>query len=225
MLLDSAMREEEREAAVAVLTAVSLVTAGPETDVVSTVSVHRLVQAVVRWRLAGRGEDLTVRNGAVARLAATAIPHGHREPAVWPWCRLLLPHQQALTERFAPGEYSADLVALLNVAGCFVESSGDAAAALPLFRRALEGCERVLGAKHPDTLACVNNLAYCMQSLGDASAALPLFRRALEDHERVLGAQHWATLDSVNNLGYCLSALGDPSAARALECRARVLRA
>jgi hypothetical protein len=53
------------------------------------------------------------------------------------------------------------------------------AGALPLFQRALDTRERVLGTEHPRTLTSVNNLAACMRALGDAEAALPLFRRAL----------------------------------------------
>jgi tetratricopeptide repeat protein len=51
--------------------------------------------------------------------------------------------------------------------------------ALPLYRRALEGRELVLGVEHPDTLTSVNNLAVCMAALGDAAGALPLYRRVL----------------------------------------------
>ena len=56
----------------------------------------------------------------------------------------------------------------------------DTAAALPLYRRALESRERVLGKEHPQTLSSVNNLALCLYALGDAAAALPLLRRALD---------------------------------------------
>jgi hypothetical protein len=53
-----------------------------------------------------------------------------------------------------------------------------------LYRRALEGSERVLGKEDPQTLTCLNNLAGCMRALGDAAGALPLYRRALESRER-----------------------------------------
>jgi len=39
-----------------------------------------------------------------------------------------------------------------------LQAQGKLAEAETLFRRALEGCERQLGAKHRDTLAAVNNL-------------------------------------------------------------------
>jgi hypothetical protein len=61
---------------------------------------------------------------------------------------------------------------------------------LPLFRRALDSRERVLGPAHPDTLASVNNLAGCLYALGDAAGALPLYRRAAVGFERLLGPDH-----------------------------------
>jgi tetratricopeptide (TPR) repeat protein len=91
---------------------------------------------------------------------------------------------------------------------------------LPLFRRALESRERVLGKEHPQTLTSVNSLAECLRALGDAAGALPLHRRALESRERVLGKEHPDTLASVNNLAGCLYALGDAAGALPLFRRA-----
>ena len=92
--------------------------------------------------------------------------------------------------------------------------------ALPLYRCALDGSDRVLGKEHPATLTSVNNLAEFMQALGDAAGALPLFRRALDSRERVLGKEHPDTLTSVNNLAGCLYALGDAAGALPLFRRA-----
>ena len=50
----------------------------------------------------------------------------------------------------------------------------------PLYRRALEARERVLGKEHPDTLISVNNLAGLYQAQGRYGEAEPLYRRALE---------------------------------------------
>ena len=84
-----------------------------------------------------------------------------------------------------------------------------------LYRRALEGSERVLGKEDPQTLTCLNNLAGCMRALGDAAGALPLYRRVLESRERVLGKEHPDTLTSVNDLALCPEALGDAAGALA----------
>ena len=62
--------------------------------------------------------------------------------------------------------------------------------ALPLYRCALDGSDRVLGKEHPATLTSVNNLAGCMRALGNAAGALPLYRRAAGGFERLLGPDH-----------------------------------
>jgi tetratricopeptide (TPR) repeat protein len=97
---------------------------------------------------------------------------------------------------------------------------GDLAAAEPLYRRALEGRERVLGPEHPQTLTSVNNLAGLLESKGDLAAAEPMYRRALEAQERVLGPEHPQTLSSVNNLAGLLYRKGDLAAAEPLYRRA-----
>ena len=86
-------------------------------------------------------------------------------------------------------EHPNTLSSVNNLAQC-MGALGDAAGALPLYRRALEGSERVLGKEHPETLASVNNLAGCLQALGDAAGALPLYRRAADGFDALLGPDH-----------------------------------
>ncbi len=62
------MPETEREAAVIALRGVSLLTPAPDGACGPAVSVHRLVQAVMRARLADRSATETVRTGALAGL-------------------------------------------------------------------------------------------------------------------------------------------------------------
>ena len=89
-----------------------------------------------------------------------------------------------------------------------------------LYRRALEGYEKALGAEHPDTLSSVNNLGSLLRNKGDYEGAAALYRRALEGKEKALGAEHPSTLSSVNNLGSLLSDKGDYEGAEALYRRA-----
>jgi len=64
------------------------------------------------------------------------------------------------------------------------------AEAEPLFRKALEIRERVLGPDHPDTATSYNNVAFNLNAQGRAAEAELLFRKALEIRERVLGPDH-----------------------------------
>jgi Flp pilus assembly protein TadD len=116
----------------------------------------------------------------------------------------------------------------VNNLAALLQSKGDYAAAEPLYRRALESRERVLGPGHPDTLTSINNLAALLWSKGDYAAAEPLNRRALEAQERVLGPEHPDTLVSVNSLAFLLQSKGayagaEPLSRHALEAAERVL--
>ena len=117
------------------------------------------------------------------------------------------------------GRSMPDTLTSVNNLASLLWSKGDYAAAEPLFRRALEACERVLGSEHPDTLTSVNNLASLLWKKGDYAAAEPLFRRALEAFERVLGPEHPDTLTSVNNLAGLLEVTGRNGEANELRVR------
>ena len=67
-------------------------------------------------------------------------------------------------------------------------SMGDYEKALPLYQRALEIREKVLGPQHPDVATTLNNLAVLYRQMGDYEKALPLYQRALDIREKVLGS-------------------------------------
>lgn len=73
-----------------------------------------------------------------------------------------------------------------------------------MYRRALEGRERVLGVEHPNTLTSVGNLALVLRELGKYAAAEEMYRRALEGRERMLGPEHPNTSSSAYNLAALL---------------------
>ena len=137
-------------------------------------------------------------------------------------------YRESLAAREAAGATEADLSYLLDAVASFHRDAGDYGPAEPLYRRALEARERVLGPEHPDTLVSVNSLAFLLERTGDYAGAEPLYRRALEARERVLGPEHPDTLVSVNNLAGLLERKGDYAGAeplyrRALEASERVL--
>jgi tetratricopeptide (TPR) repeat protein len=194
----------------------------------TTFRMHGLVQAVERVRAPADGAA-EARDRALTRLT-DLFPYAYSDPVQWPLCRLLLPHQRVLLTYAFPDRAADRTARLLNLAAAFLKGSGDAAGALPLYRRALENRERVLGKEHPSTLLSLNNLALCIKTLGDPAGALPLIRRALESRERVLGPEHPSTLLSLNNLALCIKTLGDRAGAlplyrRALDSQERILGA
>jgi hypothetical protein len=58
---------------------------------------------------------------------------------------------------------------------------GNAPMAFQLFQALLPDQTRVLGADHPDTLACRHKIAFCTPERGDIREALRLFEALLSD--------------------------------------------
>ena len=93
----------------------------------------------------------------------------------------------------------------LNNLAVLLHDKGDYEEAEPLYRRALDISERLLGRDHPYTATSLNNLAGLLHDKGDYEGAEPLFRRALDINERVLGRDHPDTATSLNNLAVTAS--------------------
>ena len=89
-----------------------------------------------------------------------------------------------------------------------LQGQGKLAEAEPLFRRALEGRERLLGAQHLDTLICVGRLASLLHAQGELAEAEALYRRTLEGCEQQLGKEHPDTLESAKHMAALLEAQG-----------------
>jgi eukaryotic-like serine/threonine-protein kinase len=102
------------------------------------------------------------------------------------------------------------------------------AQAEPLFSKALEGCRRVLGEEHPETLIITANLAVLYRNERRYAEAEPLFTNVLEMRLRVLGEEHPETLTSMNSLAALYMNQGtyaqaEPLYTKVLEVRRRVL--
>jgi tetratricopeptide (TPR) repeat protein len=88
-----------------------------------------------------------------------------------------------------------------------MEVQGKYEVAEEMYRRELEGCEKVLGTDHLDTLTSVNNMAILLQGQGKYEAAEEMYRRPLEGREKILGPEHPSTLRSMEGLSNCLKAM------------------
>ncbi|MFE2835089.1 tetratricopeptide repeat protein [Streptomyces mirabilis] len=221
--------------ALGVLAAYSMITL---TD--TTVTVHRLVQTVLRTttptpnpqphtrglrRLLHRNRPNTPPHPsktALTLLHSAMPPSSPEDVATWPDWQRLLPHIQA-TSKHQPdiGEVS-ELATLLGSVAFYLWARGQAAQALPLEERALQVTEAALGPDHPDTAVWLGNLASTFSALGQHTKALPLEKRALQISETALGPDHPTTATRLGNLASTLSALGQhtkalPLAERALQ--------
>ena len=89
-----------------------------------------------------------------------------------------------------------------------LHDSGDAQAAEPYYRAAVDGYQQTLGDNDPQTLTAQSNLAYWLDVQGQAEQAEAMYRQVLETRRRVLGDTHEHTLLSAINLGVLLRQQG-----------------
>ncbi|MDO8142848.1 MAG: FxSxx-COOH system tetratricopeptide repeat protein, partial [Candidatus Brocadiales bacterium] len=209
--------------AISILNTYSLIKARSD-----TLAVHRLIQAVTRDRLK-REEQETWFKVAV-KIINDIFPSKSDDVRFWKKCAVLLPHAQVLISCF--DKYATVAIiefgCLLNQVGLYLRSRAEYSNAEPLFRCALEICEKQLGQAHPHLAASLNNLALLFHNQGKYAEAEPLCRRALGIWEKQLGQDHPDVALSLNNLAGLLQDQGkyadaEPLFRRALEIREKQL--
>ena len=150
------MPEAAREAAVAALHGVSLLAPAPDGACGPAVSLHRLVQAVMRARLArapggGNGARWST-GGPGPRLPPRRLP-GPRPLAA---LQELMTHVRTVLQSMQVSAQSLTLACISGKEGNFLHGSGAPADALCFSRRALAACKHVVGPEHADTLTSVD---------------------------------------------------------------------
>jgi transcriptional regulator with XRE-family HTH domain/tetratricopeptide (TPR) repeat protein len=187
-------------------------------------SVHRLVQAVVRESLpADRRHAWLVR--AIRLLAAVVPDDPSNEAERWLLSARLVAHAQVV-DQLTRGDLvePGPLGRLLDLTGKYLWARGEFGQGRPFFDRALAIREETLGPDHPDTAETLDCFALLLWQRGELAAARPLAERALGIRERVLGPDHVETALSLNNLASLLSRQGELAAARSMHERALAIR-
>lgn len=225
LLTEDHLAESARKAADA-LSRYSLVKSGASSKHGPSISLHRLLQAVLRANLNGADRSATLK-AAAERLRArfSGNPKDVRNfPIVTP----LTSHVVALGVFTPDDDASEALVKSLNDTARFFEARAEFAEAEPLFRRALRIREQSLGLEHPNVATSLNNLAVLLKNTNRVSEAEPLCRRALSIRERRLGPNHPDVATVLNNLALILQHTNraneaEPVTLRALEIREQSL--
>ena len=181
IISDAVLNPIEKGAAVAALSEVSLIERRMLDDGSPGVSVHRLVQMVMRGRL---GDQTEATIALATTIAADAFPAGSdnnpAEVSNWPRCLALYPHAKSVLEQAPDEGDSSDKTALLcNQLAIYLKARADYAEAEPLMRRSLEIDEHAHGPDHPDVAIDLNNLAQLLQAMGRLDEAEPLAVRAV----------------------------------------------
>jgi DNA-binding SARP family transcriptional activator len=163
------------------------------------VSVHRLLQKVIRDDPVVRTDKAVVLNTLAA--VSAAFPTDHDRPEIWPQTERLVPHalaiDVALTGR---GEENQQLVALLNSVSEYLLRAEAGKRAVDAATRASACALAVLGPEHPDTLRARANLAVSYHAVGRPGESIELGARVLADCERILGPEHPNTLTAARGI-------------------------
>jgi tetratricopeptide (TPR) repeat protein len=201
--------------AIATLGAYSLIRRNAEEK---TLSVHRLVQAVLKDAM----EKQTRRLWAERAVQAVNEMFPEVEFTSWPQCERHLSHALVCAELIEQEQInSPEAARLLYNAGCYLlERNRSSREAYPLLQRVLALIEQHLGPEHIHTASVVDKLARCFETQGKYTEAEPLYRRALFIREQQLGDDHPDTGDSFNNLAGLFYAQGKYAEAELLYKRA-----
>ena len=186
---------------IAILGAYSLIHREPGSK---TLSIHRLVQAVLRDTM---DEKLAQEWANHAVLAVNQVfPDGEFD--TWPGCERLLPHALACVRLIEQEEMASQEAArLLNQTGNYLTQRGRYAEAEPIVQHTVAMCEQVLGADHPLTACSLSNLAALYQEQGKYDQAEALAQRALDHLEQALDGNYTAPSDNTFLLATSLTNL------------------
>lgn len=180
-----------------------------------TLSIHRLVQAVIKDVM----DEQTQREWARRAVFAVNEAFPMVEFTTWPQCKRYLPHALACAESIEQGDLLLPEAApLLNRVGMYLYERGRWSEAEPLLKRASVMRER--DPEHPDTANSLNNLAILYYAQGKYEQAEPLLIRTLAINEQQLGAQHPSTATSLSNLAGLYDSQGKYEEAKPLYERA-----
>jgi hypothetical protein len=153
---------EQANPAASDLLSYSLVERDPEAH---TLSVHRLVQAVLKDAM----DDQAQHQWAERTVKAVNAAFPHIEFANWPRCQRLLPQAQACARLLEQWDLAfAEAARLLNQAGYYLHQRAQYDEALPLYQRALAIYEKALGPEHPSTKIVRGNYTALLKQMKSA---------------------------------------------------------
>ncbi len=184
----------------------------------TTLSVHRLVQAVLRNSM----DTQTQQRWAERTIRAInhAFPDA-KDYRNWPRSQRYLPHAQACVTLIIAWQFAfPEAGRLLNQVGYYLDNHAQYAEAELLFKQAIAIGERVLGPEHPTLAIRLNNLANLYLNHGKYTEAEPLYQRAIAIDEKASGPEHPTLAARLNNLATLYTKQGKYTEAESLYRRA-----
>jgi tetratricopeptide (TPR) repeat protein len=174
----------------------------------SFLSIHRLVQAVVRDRLDEEARKTWAQ--AAVSLVNSIFPDNSDDVRTWHICSNLLPHALAASEHARELQMVYEAAGrLLNQVGLYLVGRAEYAGSRVAFEQAIVMGEALYGADHPSTAIYYNNLGYVLKNLREFIGARVHLERALTIDQKAYGTDHPDVAIDLNNLGALLDDLGD----------------
>lgn len=164
-----------------------------------TVSIHRLVQLVMRkWLL--NEDKLNDFAGLAVYILSIYYPHADHD--TMRTCINYMPHVQAVLQFCDPNsdDDERDKARILHNVGTYFVLTGQHELCLETQRESLQICERVLGRDHDETLVCQEAMSDILSHLGKEDEAEKLQLEVLQIREKKYGPDYTETLISQCNL-------------------------
>jgi tetratricopeptide (TPR) repeat protein/transcriptional regulator with XRE-family HTH domain len=185
-----------------------------------TLSMHRLVQAVLREEMS-REEQKQWQERVILRLKAL-FPEA--KPEAWPQCARLLPHVLACMRAIPEQAGSMELADVLRKSADYLSARAQYREAEPLYQRALHIQEQQSELESLLAASTLFGLAKLYRAQGRYELADAPGQRALHIREQTLGADHLDVASSLNELATLAYEQGKYDQAETLYQRAWRIR-
>jgi len=184
-----------------------------------TLSMHRLVQAVLTDTMTSQERDLWTER-AIAALN-TVFPEVRGEGwGEWGRCVRFLSHVLTVATTSIPLVHNLELAALLKRTADYLYQRAQYEQAEPLYVRALHIWEQSLGSEHPQVAFPLAGLAELYQEQGRYQQAEALYLRALHLWEQAPAQEYPEVAFLLNNMGTFYYEQGDHQRSEQLLLRA-----
>ena len=204
------------QAAIKALLAYSLI----QRDAIShLLTVHRLLQTVLRGRLSAMDQDRWIQ--CVRSAMIHLFPTGRLHADYWQICGQLVSHTLTCIALSEQGSgYILERATLMCHVATYLTNRAQMAQAQSLYQRALQMSEQVLGLEHPQVAQVLQGLANICFDQGKYAEAEAYYQRVLRLREQAPGSQPLQVVGTLNNLAALYQAQGRYVEAKSLYQRA-----
>lgn len=195
-----------REQAVATLALVSLVKLDHFDDRSPAVIIHRMVQAVMRERVARQLGQAALLSNRVARVLVDELPaEPFRDTEKWPACEKIAPHALYLLDRTQSTHVELDVFLSLSYRiGRFLHGRSKLPEAAAIYWRAIVRGRAHGACAHEAVIKTLGALANLLRDRGSLKLSEPVARLVVELSREEYGAIAVETAEALNNLGVLL---------------------